>query len=300
MVTRLTILGAKGGPAIRPGGPNPTSHLVELGGKIIVVDCGLGVTRGLVDAGVSLKDIDLVVITHLHSDHVLELGPLVHTAWASGLDRSVRMLGPEGIGGYWSGFLDMMGYDIATRITDEGRPNLPHLVQAETYSEGVVLEETGLTITALRNHHPPVTESYALRLSYGERTIVFSGDTAPMDGLARFADGADILVHEAMLADGLDRLIARTGNASRLRAHLLASHSFAEDAGRVATAAGVAHLVLSHLIPADDPEIGVDDWTTAIRPTWSGPLTIARDGLSIDLTLPPPRERPAPHEARNA
>ncbi len=74
MRARLVLLGSKGGPAIRPGGPWPTSSLLEIGGRSIVVDCGLGVTRGLTDAGVNLKALDLVFITHLHSDHVLEPG----------------------------------------------------------------------------------------------------------------------------------------------------------------------------------------------------------------------------------
>jgi ribonuclease BN (tRNA processing enzyme) len=77
----------KGGPAIRPGGPNPTSSLLEIGGRRIVIDCGLGVTRGLVNAGMDLRSLDMVWITHLHSDHLLELGPLLHTAWTSGLSQ---------------------------------------------------------------------------------------------------------------------------------------------------------------------------------------------------------------------
>ena len=83
--SRLVLLGSKGGPAIRPGGPWPTSSLLEIGGRSIVIDCGLGVTRGLTNAGVPLKALDLIVITHLHSDHVLELGPLIHTAWLTAI-----------------------------------------------------------------------------------------------------------------------------------------------------------------------------------------------------------------------
>ena len=87
MSGRLVLLGTKGGPAIRPGGPNPTSTLLTLSGRRMVIDCGLGVSRGLVETGMSLKELDLVFITHLHSDHVLELGPLIHTAWTTGLDH---------------------------------------------------------------------------------------------------------------------------------------------------------------------------------------------------------------------
>lgn len=280
---RLVILGSKGGPAIRPGGPSPTSMLLETGARRIVIDCGLGVTRGLVDAGVPLKDLDLVLVTHLHSDHVLELGPLLHTAWTAGLKSPVRVFGPEGTGALWNAFVVSLAYDIDLRIADEGRPDLRNLVVLTEYSEGTLLAEDGITVTALRVDHPPVTDCFALKVESADTSIVFSSDTAYFPPLAEFARGADILVHEAMLANGVDRLVARTGNAARLKAHLVASHTYAEDAGRIAREAGAGHLVINHLVPADDPELSEQDWIDAIRETWDGPLTIARDGLAIDF-----------------
>lgn len=281
MTARLTILGSKGGPAIRPGGPSPTSTLLEIARRRIVVDCGLGVTRGLVDAGMDLKALDLVFITHLHSDHVLELGALVHTAWTAGLSRQLRILGPAGLGRYWLAFIDAMQFDIETRISDEGRPDIRAMVEIVEFSEGVVLDENGLKVTALRVDHPPVVDCFALRFEGAASSVVFSADTAYFPPLAAFAYGADMLVHEAMLAAGVDRLVARTGNGARLRQHLLASHASAEDAGRIATSAGVGRLVLNHLIPADDPLIGKRDWIAAVRKSWSGALTIGSDGLVV-------------------
>ncbi|RAZ73226.1 MBL fold metallo-hydrolase [Mesorhizobium atlanticum] len=281
---RLVLLGSKGGPALRPGGPWPSSSLLELGGRTIVVDCGLGVTRGLVDAGISLKALDLIFITHLHSDHVLELGPLIHTAWAAGLATPVTVFGPRGTGRYWQRFCEAVEFDIDIRIVDEGRPDIRKLVSVAEFGEGSVLDERGLTVTALRVDHPPVTECFALRFEHGGRSVVFSADTAFFPPLAGFAKKADILVHEAMLEDGVERLVARTGNGARLREHLFASHSLAEEAGRIASDAGVRRLVLNHLIPADDPAIGEVDWIYAVRKTWSGDLTIARDGLVVQLS----------------
>lgn len=278
---RLVILGSKGGPAIRPGGPWPTSSLVEIGGRRIVVDCGLGVTRGLVDAGMTLKELDLIVITHLHSDHLVELGPLLHTAWTSGLAAPVTVYGPDGTRDYWTNFVAAMLFDIDIRIVDEGRPDIRELVSVVEFSEGQVFSEDGVTMTALRVDHPPVTDTFALRIENANGSIVLSADTAYFPPLADFAKGADMLVHEAMLADGVERIVARTGNGARLREHLLASHSFAADAGRIATDAGVGRLVLNHLIPADDPDFGEAEWTQAARATWNGPLTIASDGLSV-------------------
>lgn len=285
MKERLVILGSKGGPAIRPGGPSPTSSLLEIGGRRIVVDCGLGVSRGLVEAGMALPELDLVLVTHLHSDHVLELGPLLHTAWTAGLKTPVRVLGPIGTKAVWEGFVASLSYDINLRIEDEGRPDIRDLVRIAEFGEGHVLEEGGVLIEALRVDHPPVTECYALRISHGGRTIVFSADTAYFPPLSEFARNADILVHEAMHPDGVDRLVARTGNGERLKAHLLASHTMAADVGRIAASAKVDHLVLNHLVPADDPAITQAHWIEQTATTWNGQLTIGRDGL--DLPLPP-------------
>ncbi|ESY93991.1 MBL fold metallo-hydrolase [Mesorhizobium sp. LNHC209A00] len=284
MPDRLVLLGSKGGPALRPGGPWPSSSLLEIGGRAIVVDCGLGVTRGLVDAGVSLKVLDLIFITHLHSDHVLELGPLIHTAWTAGLATPVTVFGPPGVGHYWRRFCQAMEFDIEIRIADEGRPDIRELVSVDEFGQGHVAEQRGLTVTALRVDHPPVTDCFALRFEHGGKSVVFSADTAFFPPLAHFAEGADILVHEAMLEEGIERLVARTGNGARLREHLLSSHSFAEEAGRIARDAGIKRLVLNHLIPADDAEIGELDWIAAVRKTWAGDLTIARDGLVVELS----------------
>ncbi len=278
------LLGSKGGPALRPGGPWPSSSLLQIGGRTIVVDCGLGVTRGLVDAGVSLKALDLIFITHLHSDHVLELGPLLHTAWTAGLATPVSVFGPPGTGHYWQRFCQAMEFDIEIRIADEGRPDIRELVSINEFGEGQAIEQRGLKVSALRVDHPPVTDCFALRFEHGGKSVVFSADTAFFPPLANFAEGADILVHEAMLEEGIERLVAKTGNGARLKEHLLASHSFAEEAGRIASDAGVGRSVLNHLIPADDPKIGEADWTAAIRKTWAGDLTIAHDGLVVELS----------------
>ncbi len=258
----------------------PTSSLLEIGGRTIVIDCGLGVTRGLTQAGVELKALDLVFITHLHSDHLLELGALLHTAWTAGLRTPVTVFGPVGTHAYWRDFVASMIFDIETRIYDEGRPDLRSLVVVEEFGEGVVTNGD-LSVAALRVDHPPVTECYALRFDCGGRSAVFSSDTAYFPPLADFARDADILVHEAMLAKGVERLVERTGNGARLREHLFASHTLAEDAGRIAADAGVTHLVLHHLIPADDPQIGDEDWIAAVRKSWLGNLTIGRDGLVV-------------------
>jgi ribonuclease BN (tRNA processing enzyme) len=278
---RLVLLGTKGGPAIRPGGAlMPTASLLEIAGRRVVVDCGLGVTRGLVDAGMDLRALDLVVVTHLHSDHVLELGPLLHTAWTAGLAREVEVIGPPGIAAVWEGFLASLSFDVALRIEDEGRPDLRALVRIREHGEGPV-PLPGLSAEALRVDHPPVTDCFAWAFEAGGWRVVFSSDTAPFPPLAAFAQGADVLVHEAMLGAGVDRIVARSSGGERLRAHIMRAHTEAADAARIAAEAGVGHLVLHHLIPADDPEVTEEDWLAAVRPHFGGAVTVGRDGLVL-------------------
>ena len=283
MNERIVLLGTKGGPAIRPGGPSPTSSLIETGGRVIAVDCALGVSRGIVNAGVSLKGLSHILVTHLHSDHVLELGGLIHTAWTSGLSTPVKVYGPKGVAAVWRGFLASLEVDISTRIVDEGRPVLADLVTVMEIDEGLVLDEPGFRVTALRVPHPPLADCFAFRVEMPSGTVVFSGDTAYHPPLAEFASGADLLIHEAMLPEGLESIIRRTGNGSRLREHLIASHTFAADVGRIAAAAGVGRLALNHMIPADDPDFTEDDWRRAVSETYSGELIVGRDGLEVRL-----------------
>ncbi|OZA08252.1 MAG: MBL fold metallo-hydrolase [Rhodobacterales bacterium 17-64-5] len=280
----VILLGTKGGPAIRQGSAMPTASLLRLAGRQIVVDCGLGVTRALVDQGVALKDLSTIVITHLHSDHYLELGPLLHTAWTAGLKTAVDVHGPTGLARSWQGFLAAMAEDIATRIEDEGRPDLAALIRLHPLRAGDSVTLGPVTLDTIASLHPPLKESLSLRFRAAGKTVVFSGDTAPNPALIAFARGADLLIHEAMLEPALGPLLARVGNGDgRLMQHWLRSHSFAHDAARTAAQAGVKALALHHLIPSDDPAFGPADWQAAVAPHFTGPLHIGHDGLKIPL-----------------
>ena len=283
MTDSITLLGTKGGPAIRQGGAMPTASLLQLAGKTVIVDCGIGVARSAVHAGVSLLEIDAAFITHLHSDHVLELGPLLYTSWTTGLNRNIQVFGPDGIQNYWDNFLRCMSFDSAIRIDDEGRTPLAELVEVTTFGEGNVTSLGDVAVTALRVDHPPVTECYALRFEAGGKSVVFSADTCYFPPLADFARGANVLVHEAMLTAGIDNLVRRTPAAGRLREHLMASHTPASDAAKIAAAAGVKQLFLNHLVPADDPAFDDDDWRSEVAKNWDGRVVVGKDGMTIPL-----------------
>ena len=280
----VALLGTKGGPAIRPGSSMPTSSLYALNGQKIIVDCGLGVTKGLVDQGMQLKDPSLIIISHLHSDHYLELGPLLHTAWTAGLKTHVDIYGPPGLDMYWKGFCSSVKADIDLRIEDEGRPDMRELITIHAIDAGLVLSRDGVTVSAIRNQHPPLVDTFALSFKTDEVHVVFSGDTAPIKALENFARGADLLIHEAMLESALPALLERVGNGSdKLMAHLLKSHTFAHEAAMTAANAGAKRLALTHLIPSDDPAYDEKDWQEACAGHYNGELIVGHDAIRIEL-----------------
>jgi ribonuclease BN (tRNA processing enzyme) len=99
--------------------------------------------------------------------------------------------------------------------------------------------------------------------------------------LIRLAKGADVLVHSVLYVPAVDRLVARVPNASALKASIIAHQTSAEDAGRVAQAAGVKTLVLSHLVPADDPKVSERMWIDAARTHFTGTVIVGKDLLEI-------------------
>ncbi|HEX3182845.1 MAG TPA: MBL fold metallo-hydrolase [Beijerinckiaceae bacterium] len=279
---RLVLLGNKGGPAIRAYAPSPSANLLVWNNVPYVIDAGYGVTFKLVEAKSPLPLLRYIFITHHHSDHNLEAGPLAYNAWAIGLKTPVDIYGPNGVDQLIDGFFASSKFDIETRIVDEGRPDLRRLVTTHAYSEGKVFADQGVTVTALRNKHPPIVDSFALKCDLGGKVIVFSGDTTYFPPLADFAKGADILVHEVAYAPALEALAARNPNGATLLEHLKAAHTMAEDVGRIAKTAGVKQFVLNHFVPADDKKL-TDEWTAAARTTFDGPIIVGRDLLEIPL-----------------
>jgi ribonuclease BN (tRNA processing enzyme) len=279
--TRLILLGTGGGPRPKKNTSAPAQAIV-VDNVLYVVDCGDGVSRQLVLAGLPMTALRHVFITHHHSDHNADYGNLVLLAWAAGLKTPVDTWGPPPLEKMTRLFFEMNQYDIDTRVKDEGRPPLAPLVTAhELHAAGVVLQDERVKVTAALVSHPPVTPAFAFRFDAADRSIVISGDTARSDNLIALARGADVLVHEALFVSAVDRLVAIVPNAPALKEHIIASHTSAEDCGRVAEAAGVKTLVLSHLVPPDDPAITDEMWIDAARAHFRGRVILGKDLLEI-------------------
>ncbi|HEY0267352.1 MAG TPA: MBL fold metallo-hydrolase, partial [Rhizomicrobium sp.] len=268
MKSRLILLGTGGGPTPKPNRAAP-AQVIVVSGDVYVIDCGNGVARQMVLAGVPLGSIRNIFLTHQHSDHNADYGNLLLLAWATNLTAKVGSYGPPPLEKMTRLFLEMNDYDITTRRTDEGRPPLliaPH----EITQSGPVMQDANVKVTAALVDHGAVKPAFAYRFDCPDRSIVISGDTRPSDNLVALAQGADVLVHEVMYLPALERLMAAEPNAKTLREHLLSAHTTTEEVGRIATRAGVKTLVLSHFVPGGLPAIPDQTWIDAVRPTFAG------------------------------
>lgn len=283
--TRIVFLGTKGGPRVGLAASNP-ANLVVLNGTPYVIDCGMGVSRQLIAAGVPIPSVKYIFITHHHSDHNLEYGNLVYNAWAAGLSTPIHSFGPTGLEQMSRDFWQLNKFDVDTRILDEGRPDPRKLLIAkEIAADGVVLQTDDVRVTAFRTPHPPIVDNFAYKFETPDGVIVFSSDTSYNPKLAEFARGADVLVHECLYLPAVDRLVLKTKNGATLREHLLASHTSTEDVGRIAAAAAVKVLVLNHFVPGDDPLVADDNWTEDVKKNYSGRIIVAKDLMELKLPV---------------
>jgi ribonuclease BN (tRNA processing enzyme) len=279
--TRLILLGTGGGPRPRKAS-SASAQVIISNNSAYVIDCGNGVARQLVFADVPLPTLRHIFLTHQHSDHNADYGNLIWLAWAAGLRTRVDTWGPPPLKKMTTLFFELNAFDIAARIENEGRVPLVPLVRVhELHDAGLVMQDENVRVTAALVQHPPLVPAFAYRFDAADRSIVISGDTVKSENLVKLARGADVLVHAVLYLPALDRLVARVPNATALKASILANQTSVEDAGRVAEAAGVKTLVLSHFVPADDPEVTDQMWIDAARSHFRGLVVVGKDLLEI-------------------
>jgi ribonuclease BN (tRNA processing enzyme) len=279
--TRVVLLGTAGGPALRPGRSSPAAVL-QVDGVPYLIDCGYGVARQLIDAKIPPTSLRAIFITHHHSDHNADLGNLLVLSWATGRSTPIGAYGPPRVAQLIDLALQYHAYDIAIRIPDEGRVDpRPLFVPHEIAGPGEIFRDERIVVEAALVHHPPVVPAYAYKVTTPDRTIVFSGDTTYSENLIAFARGADLLVHEVLLTSALERLLALVPGASRLGEHIVAAHTDAFDVGRVAAAAGVKRLALTHFVPSYDPTLTDEDWAAPVRRSYSGEIVVGHDLMVV-------------------
>ncbi|MGH6787618.1 MAG: MBL fold metallo-hydrolase [Novosphingobium sp.] len=272
---------------------------VLAGDKAFVFDAGAGSIRKLGRMGFPMDKLQAAFLTHLHSDHFDGLGELLLQAWiAGGRSAPLPVYGPEGTDRLIAGLMMTYEADKGFRIAHHGpaiaRPGgfggEPHVIafdQTDTDADGVVYQGGGVTIRAVEVDHAPIAPAFGYRIDYKGRSIVISGDTVYSAPLEYTAKGADLLVHEALNK----RMVARLGAAlawrgrkdtAQIMTDIQNYHATPEDAARLAKAAGVKTLLLTHLVPAPPAKLLEPMFLGGAPKIFPG-VRLAHDGMIVSL-----------------
>jgi ribonuclease Z len=276
---RITLLGT--------GNPRPSSArsgpatLVEAGATRILVDAGRGAAERLWSVGgrEALSGIDLVVLTHLHSDHVVGLPDLWLTGWLFGRKAPLKVIGPAGTAAMASHLSKAYSFDVETRRDrDEKLPAAGAVIEARDVLPEAAIEVGGVTVTPFEVDHGPVKPAYGYRVTYRGRCVVFSGDTRYSEQVISHAKGCDVLVHE-VLAPDVERRETKMQDPAAVQ-RIIDHHITPEEAGRVFAAAKPRLAVYSHIVPSPTT---AKELEVPTRKTYSGPLAVGEDLMTITV-----------------
>jgi ribonuclease Z len=293
------VLCGAGSPLPDPGRSGPCVAVIA-GQRVFVVDAGSGASRRLSELRVPQGRIEAILLTHFHSDHIDGLGELLMQRWVNrGARAPVPIYGPTGVEEVVDGLNRAYRLDSAYRVAHHGEEIVPpsgaggrahpFAVPAEGRGE-VVIDEGGLKVAAFRVDHTPVDPAVGYRFDYGGRSLVLSGDTIKSENLQRFADGVDLLVHEA-LAPHLVAVITRgaeaagRSNIAKITRDILTYHASPVDAAELARDAGVGFLLYYHIVPPLPIAPLENVFLEGVDTVYEGPLAVGRDGTTVHLPV---------------
>jgi ribonuclease Z len=274
---QVTLLGT-GCPQVHPQRFGPAS-LVRADGQHFLIDCGAGVTQRLLAAGSSGAELDAVLLTHLHSDHVVDLYQLIISSWHQGRERPQRIFGPAGTRAFTEATMEIWRSEREQRIAWERRASTAALkLDVIEFAEGPIPDMGGARIAAYAVDHRPVQPAFGFRFDMGGCRVAFSGDTTVCDNLVIWAKDADLLVHECFIHQ--EMLARRGGRADQGLENVAAYHTLSSAVGKVASRAGARLLVLNHFVPV---EFDRDALLREVSADFAGPVVIGEDLLTIDV-----------------
>ena len=248
---KLTILGS--GTAAPLLEKSNAAYLLEIDNLKFLLDSGAGTTRRLLEVKADLFDIDHIFYTHLHNDHINDLGAIIWSNNYGGTrKKALNLYGPKGFKKYY-------------------RILLNKLLKPPKLYFGVNLKELknshlkigSITVKTHKIRHSSTTKSIAYRFEFKGKSFVYTGDAEYTDDVTEIAKNADVLLTECSLPD-----------SKKEEGHLTPSL-----AGKIAAKAGVKHWILTHFYP----EVLKTDIKKQCSKTFKGKIILARDKLSINI-----------------
>ena len=216
-----------------------------------------------------------VLITHLHSDHLSDLNDLITTQWIMTAEPTpLRIWGPSGIARYVDLTLQALAPDIGYRIGHHDDLTWEPVVEVTEVSAGDKWELSEITIEAHETAHAPVEPTLGYRIIHDGKTVALAGDTIPCAGLDELCRGADIYVQTVIRDD-----IVTASPSQRFR-DILDYHSTVSQAAQTAARGEVSRLVLTHMVPAPQPD-QYDEWKALAAEHFDGEIVIGDDLTTV-------------------
>ena len=293
---RWITLGTSGGPQVQSGRAQISNALV-VGERVYLFDLGNDVQRQLARAGVPERNLRAIFLSHHHLDHNADLGPVMMIHWLFGHGK-LPVFGPRGTQGLVTGLAAANEPTALASFPTAGPARSPI---ADTFEAKDVparslpteiYRDTSVTVSAIAVDHfqvqpsvdlPEMPQALAYRVEAGGRSFVYSGDTGPSHGLEILARDADFLIVEVVDIDGIGTRLAATmlDAPARIRDSVVegmrVNHLTAENIGKLAQAAGVRTVVLTHFVPIPEQMARPRDLVAMIRRHYKGRVIMARD-----------------------
>lgn len=264
-----------GTPNADPDRSGPAVAVI-VNGHSYLVDCGPGIVRRAAAAtrngvpGLGMRNLKIVFITHLHSDHTLGLPDLIFTPWVLGRTDHLQAYGPRGLADMTKHIEAAWAKDIEVRTEGLEHGNRTgYLVDVHEIEPGVVYKDENVTVTAFPVKHGSWDESLGYRFDTANRSIVISGDTRPTDSVVKACNGCDVLLHEVYASGPNSEM-----DSPQWRAYFAAFHTSADELADIATRARPKLLVLYHQMFHNVPE---GTLLQEIRNHYSGAVVSAHD-----------------------
>lgn len=271
--------------------------MVSAGGRMFLFDAGHGAVRSLLGSKVPVGRLERVFVTHFHSDHINDLGPLINQTWIWGRKVSLVVEGPVGMKRVLAGLAEAYALDEQYRSA-----NMPHLAATRTaaFADGReiavpgagtsvrVYDDGGVTIDATLVVHDPVRPALGFVLRYKGKKVFISGDTEVSPVNLAAMQGSDLVIHESYATHMIRRAIPQMralgmNFEAEVATRTIPYHADNLKLAEQAQQAGVKHLVLTHMIPWPDSFIVRHMYTEGMAERFHGKLTVGEDGMVIVL-----------------
>jgi len=200
--TQVVLLGT-GSPRPEPTRSGPATAIV-VDDTAYLVDAGPGIVRRASAAfengvvALAPAKLQILFVTHLHSDHTVGYPDLIFTTWVQGRRGALKAFGPAGLEEMTKHVMQAWQADIDIRTNGlEHRDPANVAVEAHDVKPGPVYEDSHVKVAAFQNAHGEFAATFGYRFQSADRTIVISGDTNPSAALVESCRRCDVLIHEA-------------------------------------------------------------------------------------------------------